>query len=257
MTWVDLFVLSFSLSWGLCESFDASILNKFLSRYCNHYQYNMYISLKGKRFRLQVFFGSCVIFFAKRWQAKRLLQSLTRFGSKGSFDSFVSFQVFCWCHWDFGGDMSIGQSSPARQGKPLPMSWVFLSEKPTLRMLLGVRWVKMGWFTVAGGGNSRSPWWENIVGSYTNTFSSGRKVSWIGRKISWLCFRLWFLFGWDWYCGKKDILGESWWKYSAKMKYSQRPQSQLVSYSENSPFWEKMGGSVWAIFETFFTAWIF
>lgn len=205
----------------------------------------MYISLKGKRFRLQFFVGSCVIFFAKRWQAKRLLQSLTRFGSKGSFDSFVSFQVFCWCHWDFGGDMSIGQSSPARRGKPLPMSWVFLSEKPTLRMLLGVRWVKMG---EAGGrwGNSRSPWWENIwkycrqlpAVSLLDVFHL-QKVSWIGRNISWLWFRLWLRFGWDWHCGKKDILGESWWKYSAKMKYSQRPQSQLVSYSEIHHFERK------------------
>lgn len=128
---------------------------------------NTYVYIpQGKKVSASIFFGSCVIFFAKRWQAKRLLQSLTRFGSKGSFDSFVSFQVFCWCHWDFGGDMSIGQSSPARRGKPLPMSWVFLSEKPTLRMLLGVRWVKMG---EAGGwwGNSRSPWWEHIVRSYT------------------------------------------------------------------------------------------
>ena len=175
MTWVDLFVLSFSLSCGLCESFDASILNKFLSRYCNHYQYICIYPSREKGFGFISFFGSCVFFFAKRWQAKRLLQSLTRFGSKGSFDSFVSFQGFCWCHWDFGGDMSIGQSSPARRGKPLPMSWVFLSEKPTLRMLLGVRWVKMGWFTVAGGGNSRSPWWEHIVRQLYQQFPSWKK----------------------------------------------------------------------------------
>lgn len=58
------------MSWGLCESFDASILNKFLSRYCNHYQYNMYISLKGKRFRLQVFFWFLCYFFRKKVASK-------------------------------------------------------------------------------------------------------------------------------------------------------------------------------------------
>ena len=53
--------------------------------------------------------------------------------------------------------MSIGLSSPARR-VPLPMSWVFHLEKPTLRMLLGRGKVRMGPRWVAGG--------ESIVRSY-------------------------------------------------------------------------------------------
>lgn len=50
-----MFVLSFSLSWELCESFDALILNKFLSRYCNHYQYTGIGPSREKAFGFKVF----------------------------------------------------------------------------------------------------------------------------------------------------------------------------------------------------------